>query len=288
MTTHRFLQAVPHRLLSAVLAMSVGAALTTPAVAHAALEPAAGGEEATPPEGEVDQERLQELFSSARTLYEEGQYEAAIAAFEAAYKVSPEPNLLYNIFVCYDRLGQPEQALEALDRYAEVAPPEDEDQIAKDRRRLEADLERKEAQPDDGGGTPDGTSGDSGSGNVDRGPQERIYGPAAWALTAVTGIALGVGIGFGVSSNNLANDAQDQCAPGASGQVCPRSASDDMDKARNRGIVADVSFAVAGVAAIALIAVIATKAAKRKRSSSARLSPYGGPQGAGLQFRTRF
>jgi hypothetical protein len=302
------------RVLSTMLRLSLGVALWTPRPVAARVgepesaspdpsaaegtgdpqeaEDAADAEETAEPD--ADQQRLKELFDRARTLYGEGRYEEAISAFESAYDVSPEPNLLYNVFVCYERLDQPQRALEALERYAAIAPAEEQEQIAKDRRRLQATIERREAEtaePVGDAAQPPVTEETSTPAEpIDRGgPRERIYGPAAWALTAVTGVALGVGIGFGISSSNLTNDAQDECIPGPSGPICPRSAQSTIDKAHNRGIVADVSFGVAGVAAIALVAVIAVKVARRNRNTkAASWSPYGGPHGAGLQVQTRF
>ncbi|MFK7927720.1 MAG: hypothetical protein AB8H79_06010 [Myxococcota bacterium] len=61
--------------------------------------------------------RAAELFDNGSRLYEDGLYEQAIVAFEAAYDISKEPALFFNIANAYERLGKPREALDALNQY---------------------------------------------------------------------------------------------------------------------------------------------------------------------------
>lgn len=51
-----------------------------------------------------------------------GDYDRAIAEYQAAFDLSNEPSLIFNIALCYDRTDRPEQALQAFERYLELAP----------------------------------------------------------------------------------------------------------------------------------------------------------------------
>lgn len=52
------------------------------------------------------------LNESGSDLYSAGKYAAALAQFERAYSLVAEPNLLFNIAGCHERLGQKSQAIE--------------------------------------------------------------------------------------------------------------------------------------------------------------------------------
>jgi tetratricopeptide (TPR) repeat protein len=51
-----------------------------------------------------------------------GDYDRAIAEYQAAFDLSNEPSLLFNVGLCYDRTDRAEQALQAFQRYLELAP----------------------------------------------------------------------------------------------------------------------------------------------------------------------
>jgi tetratricopeptide (TPR) repeat protein len=83
---------------SALLACSLPAVLAPrPALAQAATS---------------DAERALELNEAGSALYASGDIAGALRAFEQAYALVAEPNLLFNIAGCHERLGQRTQALE--------------------------------------------------------------------------------------------------------------------------------------------------------------------------------
>jgi tetratricopeptide (TPR) repeat protein len=51
-----------------------------------------------------------------------GDYDRAIAEYQAAFDLSGEPSLIFNIGLCYDRTDRPEQALQTFQRYLDLAP----------------------------------------------------------------------------------------------------------------------------------------------------------------------
>lgn len=56
-------------------------------------------------------------FDSARVHFDEGEYEAARAEFAAAYDLSHRDGLLYNLYLCEERLGHVVEAADFLERF---------------------------------------------------------------------------------------------------------------------------------------------------------------------------
>lgn len=96
------------KVCSGLLAVLV-ATVNVPAVAHARVapdEPPAPEPEDTEPDGELvddpeaplsDRDVAASLFAEGNEAYELGQYERAIECFERAWKLAPEPELLFNL-----------------------------------------------------------------------------------------------------------------------------------------------------------------------------------------------
>lgn len=64
-----------------------------------------------------DAARAVQLNEAGAELYTAGNYAGALAAFERAYSLIMEPNLLFNIAGCYEQLGQPARAVEYYHRF---------------------------------------------------------------------------------------------------------------------------------------------------------------------------
>lgn len=58
--------------------------------------------------------------------YREGKYEAAIARFQTAYSLKPDPFLLYNLGLAHYKLGKDAEALNYFEFYLRTAPQIDE------------------------------------------------------------------------------------------------------------------------------------------------------------------
>jgi len=87
------------RLVAALLACASAAPLVAPRPAWA--QPTAS-----------DAERALELNESGSALYAAGDFAGALSAFERAYALVAETNLLFNIAGCHERLGHRTQAVE--------------------------------------------------------------------------------------------------------------------------------------------------------------------------------
>jgi len=85
------------------------------------------------------------LFESARTAFDDGDYETALERFRQAYAASPRPALLFNIATSADRLRRDDEALTAFEQYLAAEPDvENRTQIEARIRSLRAAIEARE------------------------------------------------------------------------------------------------------------------------------------------------
>lgn len=77
----------------------------------------------------ADDQRAREVYENGSTLYAEGLYEDAIAAFQESYRLAGVHELLLNIANCYERLQRYEDAIAVLNRYRAYAKPEERAQL---------------------------------------------------------------------------------------------------------------------------------------------------------------
>jgi tetratricopeptide (TPR) repeat protein len=88
--------------------------------------------QSAPPPAEAPsetEERAKLLFGNGRALYSEGNYEAAILAFQEAYALSNRHSLLFNIANAEERLGRLDDALDTLNRFRVYADQEQQEAI---------------------------------------------------------------------------------------------------------------------------------------------------------------
>lgn len=86
------------------------------------------------------------MYLEGRAAFDAGRYEDALRLFEAAYELSPRPEMLYNIGTTADRLRRNERALEAFEQYLEELPDSDLRGPVESRARvLRAEIEQQRA-----------------------------------------------------------------------------------------------------------------------------------------------
>jgi tetratricopeptide (TPR) repeat protein len=93
----------------------------------------------------------QVLHEQGVNAFQQERYLDAIQAFEAAERMSHNPNNLWNIMSCFERLGNLDAALVSLERYLSSPDlaPQDRETAAQRRVELEAARRAAEAQPAD-------------------------------------------------------------------------------------------------------------------------------------------
>ncbi len=273
---------------------------TVPIVAHADPPPTPAS---NPSEADLD--RARELFDNGKSLYLDGSYDPAIAAFTQSYALSGDPILLYNIAHAHDRAGHYDDAIEYFEYYRAFAPASEREALEEKveglrRRKLKAQTEEgsstETTDPGEPGPQPTDEPGEgsdevvAAGGDIDEDTGEtepRIFGPAAIALTAVAVVGLGTGTGLAVASRGRNNDADALC--GDSPVLCPVEAQSHVDASGRFALGADIAFGVGAAAGVAAIVVIALAASKRNKGEvAARASRFkiaAHRRGAGLQVR---
>ncbi len=72
-------------------------------------------------DSESDEARARRHFETGASLYVEGNYEGALAAFDESYRIRQIPVVLFNLAQTYRRLYRYEEAIEAYRRYLRTA-----------------------------------------------------------------------------------------------------------------------------------------------------------------------
>jgi tetratricopeptide (TPR) repeat protein len=239
----------------------------------------------------ADVRRAEELYDNGRKLYGEGSFGAAALAFEQAWELSGNTDMLYNAALAYDRADAFEQAISALDRYRALAPADEREALDERKRSLQQRLDKqrgRESPVPNGEGTTTAEAGDRGG---DDAPyptgmtpsRPKLFGPAAWALTGTAIAAFALGTGFGAASLVRSRAGRDHCT-GDDPPLCDTGAREDASRARSYAIVADVAFVAGGALTIALVTVLAVKASRRKQARRATKAAFE-PRTGGMLVR---
>jgi hypothetical protein len=104
----------------------------SPALMLVALAAAPGAAQDQAPTGQPDpgaqsgpSEAAREHFRRGEAAYQKGSYALAISEWQAAFAADPRPRIQYNIYQAYERLGQLQDASDALQKYLSNADPDD-------------------------------------------------------------------------------------------------------------------------------------------------------------------
>ncbi len=225
---------------------------------HVAAAPAssAGGGAASDASAEA-----QRHFQKARDLYKAGSYREAIVELEAAVKLDPTgKELVYNLGVLHEKLGDIDDALKYFRQYATMdLTSEEREKTEASIRRLEGakkeveDKKRANQLPP----PPPPTPAPVRNGRVDA----LTVGAASLSAAA---LVFGVVFGLKATSNR----------PPASGFVTGRDGSyadlqDRADTAHKQAVLSDVGFAVGGLAVVGTVLLYALRPKESPRSLNA-------------------
>jgi len=207
---------------------SAGSIASTSTRARADDAPADDAEAKPPSPKKVEAERH---YKRARELYQLGRYREAIAQLEAALQLDPEgAELLYNLGLVHEKLGDVDEAVDAYRRYLKVlgpdADPEEKKKIEGTIRRLEGakkELEAREAKQ-----------------------TEHRFTPLTTGLLVGGGVSIAVAVVFGVLAVNKDHEARDFVV-GSGGTATDRDALSRT--AKGDALFADV-FGALGVVAV--------------------------------------
>jgi tetratricopeptide (TPR) repeat protein len=263
-------------------AVRIGAAVALLLVAGRASADGApvGPPAAISPEQDARKKQAMALHDEARELHARGRYRAAIARLEAALELDPEGNeLVYNLALIHERLGELDPALRYYQRYLtrETAP--------KERERIQGVIHRLEGAKQDlvvakeaslarVAPPPPPPSGLA--------AQARTLGPGVVVSGAVGAVGLLTGAILGISA--LAR------SPGSSAVTGPGVTADDLvadaRAAHRQAVGADIALLIGLAGAGAAVGFyVASRGAPppRTKPSAARIDLALGPLSTALR-----
>jgi len=174
-------------------------------------------------------------FQAATEYFQVADYEGALAEFTRAYQLSERPQLLYNLYLCQERLGHVAEAVAFLERYLREAPEVPERPTLEARlTNMRARLVTPDVTPDT---TPDVTPDATPDATPDPHSGRRLAG---YAVLGLSGVAVAGVLAFGL----LASDEDDRLG-NRCGTNCQPSDIETLKRYQN---LADVSLAVGVVA----------------------------------------
>ena len=92
---------------------------------------------------DVSEERAKELFFNGQMLYEEGEYESAILAWERGYELTKLPAFLKNIALAHESDTNYSEAIVYLKKYRAFAPFEEQEDLKSWMTELELNLQQQ-------------------------------------------------------------------------------------------------------------------------------------------------
>lgn len=228
-------------------------------------------------------QRAEELYDNGKALFAEGSYAAAATAFEQAYELSGNVDMLYNVALAHDRAGSFEPAIAALDRYRALAPASERAALDERKQSLVLRLEKqREAEAMQAGASPPDDDAMAPTVESPKAPPDtappptrRRLRPVGWAAIGVGAASLVAGTVLGAISLSRTRTAKRGCESQADGILCGDDVADAARSSRPLAIGADVSFAIAAAAAITAVAFLVIDLRRPKRSQ-ARVRPRGG------------
>lgn len=222
--------------------------------------------------------RGRELYENGALLYEEGRYEDAIVAWEAAYALTQRPGFLFNIANAYERLADYDQAIDVLGRYRALARADERETLDRRIRNLEERLAEQSARAPVGAQVPVPAPSDSPT----RSTAERTGNARpviGLSLVGVGAASLLTGTGFGLGARSAGNQAESGCVATDAGLLCPDASGRALATNRRSALIADIGFGVGAAAATTGLVVLVT-GGKRQVSVA--------PMGQGVRVAMRW
>ncbi len=267
-------------LASGWLALNPQEAATQPADS---AQPTAPAEAAAPAPLSPAEAAAKQQYIDGDRRYAEGRYEESVRHFEAAYKLSKRPALLYNLANAYERMGDYAAAYDRLERYLETETPKGAPAMrqrlvqlalrAAKKKLLDDELLQLRSRP----ACP----------TCAVPPPSKSAPRLAYALVGTGAVALATAAVFGVVARGAHNDAAKSCVQ-TDGNYCSTSARSALDREKRFALLTDTA-AVVGIAAVTTGAYLLwrrrSSETKRRRTVAA---PIMVPGGIGVGLATIF
>ncbi|PRQ03790.1 tetratricopeptide repeat protein [Enhygromyxa salina] len=275
-------------LLSALSSITLSLSLalgSTVALAAPAATPAP--EQDAPTEEEERKSEAEELSDQAIVKFQAKDYDGAVALFEQAYAVDPQPNFLFNIGRVHEEAGNLDKAVEyyakfvkqpgvdltsretALDRLKVLRAILQETTEKPPETKPDTEVEPIEPPPPQ----PDPVDEDAKR-------KRKVLRAAGFGLTGVGAAAMIGGAVVGGLAQGDFNKAGEAESPGDNQPL--------LDSAKTKALTADILLGVGGAVLLTGVILVAVGFSKPKQSSRVALTPSFGPRGGGGVLRVRF
>jgi tetratricopeptide (TPR) repeat protein len=197
------------RLVMAVVAAAIFAYASPARAQDQPPAPAPPAATATAPT-QADEDAAKAHFLAGSAYYEQADYNDAVKEFNEAHRLSRRPDLLYNISVCYERLGRWDDAIASLKQYLTEKPDAPdraviESRIANYEQRRQQEQARVAAQAQPVVTPPPATP-----------PTTNTRHVASWIVGGIGAGLLVAALGTGVTAQLTYNDLQTKCG----GKIC--------------------------------------------------------------------
>jgi Tfp pilus assembly protein PilF len=229
-----------------------------------------------------DDQQAHAHFQVAASYYEQANYESALREFLEAYRLSQRSQLFYNLSLCYQQLGDLENAVSYLDRYlAEVTDIENraslETRLANLRERLERQRAGQPTETTEPTETPTETTEtptETTTEPVETTPPPPASGGDSLNVGAIAAFSVaGVGLILGATFTGLAaaEDGRVAALPCAASRSCSAS---DVSGMQTDALIADIMWGVSlAGAAVGLVLVIVNPGGGGGEHARLRVSP---------------
>jgi tetratricopeptide (TPR) repeat protein len=271
--------------------------LLTLAAALVAVPAAPALAQGKKPAGKVDP-RLAEakkLFDEGKEAYGQGNYEAAISAWERSYEISKKPLIFESIANAYERLGDPRKAREYLGKWRDAAPKDELELLDARIKNLDARIahEEEEAARKEADEKASREKAEREKAEREKEAAEKARGvsvPGVALLGAGAGL-VAIGVGLDIAASLTRPDAATACAPAGAGQLCKASAKGSIQSSNALAISGDalwITGAAAAVTGLVLVLVHKGAAPSSPRESATLVTPAVLPHGGGLFVERHF
>lgn len=222
---------------------------------------------------QADEDAAKAHFLAGSAYYEQANYADAVKEFIEAHRLSKRADLLYNISVCYERLGRWDDAIASLQQYL-TERPEAPDRAVIESRIANYEQRRDQEKARVAAATPVVTAPPP---PPPPAPRRHV---ASWIVGGIGAGLLVAALGTGITAHLTYNDLTMKCG----GTTCPgeQTLRDEASFGRALTISTDVLIAVGGAALATGIILFIVEARKKPAPSHAWLSPSAG--GLQVQF----
>ncbi len=213
-------------------------------------------------------------FDDGADAYRQGNYEAAIKAWEKSYELSQKPLIFENLANAWERVGDAKKARDYLAKWREVAPPEERELLDVRIRNLSARVQREEEAAAQVAAAQAAREAQLRASLAEaQAPDQRPWLPGAIVGGAgVLAVIAGVSVDAAASKDRPGAGA---CKNVGGQNLCMTSAEGAITQSNRMAIAGDVTWIVgaAAVAAGAVLVVVRRPAPQAKDSAPPAAAP---------------